>query len=155
MKQDVADYVRKCDKCQRYSALIRVHPERLMVIFCPWLFAKWRIDIIGPLPMLPGGRLLHQVGRVYSFINHHWEEPDQVHPQTHHLQVWDTLLIGFGQYSSPCHSYVPWKSSTLFSLYSNCSCSVAIGPLPRRLVLGAIDLRSINTTKLLVGRKKR
>ena len=55
MKQDAADFARKCDKCQRYLALIRAHPERLMVIFCPWPFAKWVIDIIGPPPTAPGG----------------------------------------------------------------------------------------------------
>ena len=55
MKQDAVGYVKKCDKCQRYSALIRAHPERLTVIFCPWPFAKWGIDIIGPLPTAPGG----------------------------------------------------------------------------------------------------
>ena len=26
-----------------------------MVIFCPWPFAKWGINIIGPLPTVPGG----------------------------------------------------------------------------------------------------
>ena len=55
MKQDAADYTRKCDKCQRYSTLIRAHAERLTVIFCPWHFAKWAIDIIGPLSTAPGG----------------------------------------------------------------------------------------------------
>ena len=44
MKRDATEYARKCDKCQRYSALIRAHPERLTVIFCPWPFAKWGIE---------------------------------------------------------------------------------------------------------------
>ena len=54
MKQDVTDYAKKCDKCQRYSTLIRAYPERFTVIFCPWTFAKWGIDVIGPLPTAPG-----------------------------------------------------------------------------------------------------
>ena len=41
MKQYVADYEKKCEKCQKYSALIRAHTERLMAIFCLWPFAKW------------------------------------------------------------------------------------------------------------------
>ena len=53
MKQDAAEYARKCDKWQRYLALIRAHPERLTVIFCPWPFANWGIDIIGPMPTAP------------------------------------------------------------------------------------------------------
>ena len=55
MKQDVVDYAKKYKKCQKYSALIRAHPERLTAIFCPWPFAKWGIDIIGPLSTAPGG----------------------------------------------------------------------------------------------------
>ena len=50
INQDAADYAKKYDKCQSYSALIWAHTERLMVIFCPWPFTKWGIDIIGPLP---------------------------------------------------------------------------------------------------------
>ena len=34
MKQDAADYMKKYDKCQRYSALIWAHSERLTIIFC-------------------------------------------------------------------------------------------------------------------------
>ena len=55
MKKDAVEYARKCDKCQRYAALIKTHPERLTIVFCPWPFAKWGIDIIGPLPTGPGG----------------------------------------------------------------------------------------------------
>ena len=55
MKQDATGYARKYNKCQRYSALIRPHPERLTVFFCPWPFAKWGINIIGPLSTAPGG----------------------------------------------------------------------------------------------------
>ena len=93
MKQDAADYVRKCDKCQRYSTLIRAHPERLTVVFCSWPFEKWGIHII----CRRGDRLLHKVGRGYSFVNYQREEPDQVHLQIHHLQVRNTSLLGFRQ----------------------------------------------------------
>ena len=71
MKQDAADYTKKCDKCQRYSALIWAHPERLTIIFCPWPFAKWGIDIISPLPTAPGG-LKFAVVEVDYFIK--WAE---------------------------------------------------------------------------------
>ena len=40
MNQDTADYTKKCDKCKRYSAHIRAHPEQLTVIFCPWPFTR-------------------------------------------------------------------------------------------------------------------
>ena len=40
MKQDADDYAKKCEKCQRSSALIRANPEQLTAIFCPWPFTK-------------------------------------------------------------------------------------------------------------------
>ena len=55
MNQDAADYAKKYDKCQRYSALIRAHLEWLTAIFCLWPFTKWGIDIIGPQPKAPKG----------------------------------------------------------------------------------------------------
>ena len=54
MKNDAAEYVKRCDKCQRYSSFIRAHPEQLTAIFCPWPFSKWGIDLIGPFPTAPG-----------------------------------------------------------------------------------------------------
>ena len=53
MKQDVADYAKKFEKCQKYSALIRAHSEQLTAIFCLWPFPKWVIDIIGLPPTAP------------------------------------------------------------------------------------------------------
>ena len=38
-----------------YCVLIRAHPKRLTVVFCPWPFVKWGIDITSPLPMAPRG----------------------------------------------------------------------------------------------------
>ena len=55
MKKEAFEYARKCDKCQRYSPLIKTHPETLTPIFCPGPFAKWGIDLIGALPTAPGG----------------------------------------------------------------------------------------------------
>ena len=55
MKKDAFEFARKCDRCQRYSPLIKAHPEKLTPIFCPWPFAKWGVDLIGALPMALGG----------------------------------------------------------------------------------------------------
>ena len=55
MKADVTLYAKKCDRCQRYSNLMKAPPTELTAIFCPWPFAKWGFDVIGPLPVGPGG----------------------------------------------------------------------------------------------------
>ena len=53
MKTDVADYVKKCDPCQRMSPILKSPVQDLVSIFSPWLFAQWGIDIVGPFPTAP------------------------------------------------------------------------------------------------------
>ena len=45
-----ADYVKKCDPCQRMSPILKVPAQELIFISSPWPFAQWGIDIIGPFP---------------------------------------------------------------------------------------------------------
>ena len=46
---DVMAFVRKCDKCQRFSNIPRSNLEKLTSMVSPWPFAVWGIDLIGPL----------------------------------------------------------------------------------------------------------
>ena len=55
MKKNAAGFVRRCDKCQRFSSYTNSHPETLNSMFNPWCFAVWGIDIIGALPVGKGG----------------------------------------------------------------------------------------------------
>ena len=50
MQQDVANFVKKCDSCQRYRNVHRVPREKMTTIFSLWPFAQWGINIMGPLP---------------------------------------------------------------------------------------------------------
>nr|XP_009780783.1 PREDICTED: uncharacterized protein LOC104229782 [Nicotiana sylvestris] len=50
MKKEVADYVRKCEQCQKYAPMIHQAGELLHSITSPWPFIKWGMDIVGPLP---------------------------------------------------------------------------------------------------------
>ncbi|RDX90524.1 hypothetical protein CR513_27595, partial [Mucuna pruriens] len=54
LKTDCMDYVKKCDKCQRFTDVHQVPLEQLHVVASPWPFHKWGIDILGPFPMAPG-----------------------------------------------------------------------------------------------------
>ena len=49
MQQDAAEFVKKCDSCQRYGNVQRVLGEQMTTISSPWPFAQWGIDIMGPL----------------------------------------------------------------------------------------------------------
>ena len=50
MQQDAADFVKKCDSCQRYGNVQRVPGEKMTTISSSWPFTQWGIDIMGPLP---------------------------------------------------------------------------------------------------------
>ena len=49
-KTDAMNFVKKCDKCQRFSSIPRSHPNKLTSMTSPLPFAVWGIDLIGPLP---------------------------------------------------------------------------------------------------------
>ena len=50
MRKEVKDFVKTCDKCQKYGNVQRTPGEKMTIITSPWPFAQWRIDIVGPLP---------------------------------------------------------------------------------------------------------
>ena len=50
MQQDAANFLKKCDRCQRYGNFQRLLGEKMTTISSPWPFAQWGIDIMGPLP---------------------------------------------------------------------------------------------------------
>ena len=58
MKSDAADYVKKCDPCQRMSPILKSPVQDLVSISSPWPFAQWGIDIVGPLPTAPAQKKL-------------------------------------------------------------------------------------------------
>uniref|UniRef100_A0A2N9IA87 Integrase catalytic domain-containing protein n=1 Tax=Fagus sylvatica TaxID=28930 RepID=A0A2N9IA87_FAGSY len=48
---DATQYVKACDKCQRFANIPRAPPEEITPITSPWPFAQWGLDIMGPFPM--------------------------------------------------------------------------------------------------------
>ncbi|XP_019241492.1 PREDICTED: uncharacterized protein LOC109221465 [Nicotiana attenuata] len=54
MEKDAKEFVRKCEKCQRFAPMIHRPGEQLHSILSPWPFMKWGMDIVGPLPTAPG-----------------------------------------------------------------------------------------------------
>ncbi|RDX82514.1 Tf2-11, partial [Mucuna pruriens] len=47
------DYIKKCDKCQRFADIRQAPLEQLHTVASPWPFQKWGIDILGPFPLAP------------------------------------------------------------------------------------------------------
>ena len=56
MQKDAAEYVRKCEQCQKHAALIHQPAGHLNPVSSPWPFAQWGLDIIGPFPRATGNR---------------------------------------------------------------------------------------------------
>ena len=57
MKKDALGYAQKCDACQRHSNILHQPAEPLHPIISPWPFMKWGMDIVGKLPVAPGGKV--------------------------------------------------------------------------------------------------
>ena len=51
MQKDARTYVKTCNKCQRFSNIIRQLSKELTLMTAPWLFAQWGLDIIGSFPI--------------------------------------------------------------------------------------------------------
>ena len=51
MRHESQEFVRRCDVCQKFGNVIHVPAKALHSVTSPWPFYKWRIDIMGPLPL--------------------------------------------------------------------------------------------------------
>ena len=56
MMTEAREYVKKCNKYQRFAPLKHQPTEHLNSIVSPWSFAKWGLGIIGELPRSPRGK---------------------------------------------------------------------------------------------------
>ena len=56
MQKDAAEYVRRCEQCQKHVPLIHQPAGRLNPVSSPWPFAQWGLDILGPFPRATGNR---------------------------------------------------------------------------------------------------
>ncbi|XP_022846483.1 uncharacterized protein LOC111369265 [Olea europaea var. sylvestris] len=54
MKKDAADYVQKCDKCQKFGNIRHVPTEELTSIHYSSSFEQWGVDILRPFPLARG-----------------------------------------------------------------------------------------------------
>ena len=50
MQKDVAEYVRRCEQCQKHAPLIHQLASRLNLVSSLWPFAQWGLDILSPFP---------------------------------------------------------------------------------------------------------
>ncbi|XP_075101328.1 uncharacterized protein LOC142176979 [Nicotiana tabacum] len=54
MEKDAKGFVQKCNECQRDAPIIYQLGEMIHPVLSPWPFIKLEMDIVGPLPWMPG-----------------------------------------------------------------------------------------------------
>nr|XP_009790372.1 PREDICTED: uncharacterized protein LOC104237841 [Nicotiana sylvestris] len=62
MKKEAADYVQRCEQCQKYAPMIHQAGELLHSVTSPWPFIKWGMDIAVPLTAGRGKKLKEAKG---------------------------------------------------------------------------------------------
>ena len=65
MNKDFEIYVKRCDRCQRYTPIHRMSSEVLNLLMSPWSFALWGMDIVGSLPFIIAQKRLLLVATDY------------------------------------------------------------------------------------------
>ena len=96
MKSDFADYIKKCDPCQRMSPILKSSVQDLVSISRPWPFAQWGIDIVGPLPPAPTQKKLLLVATDYFSK---WIEVDafaSIKDKDVTRFIWKNIVCQFG-----------------------------------------------------------
>ncbi|XP_038715059.1 uncharacterized protein LOC120008757 [Tripterygium wilfordii] len=54
IRADAANFVLLCDKCQRFTQVSHLHPEKLHPTLAPWPLMHWGMDTVGKLPITSG-----------------------------------------------------------------------------------------------------
>ena len=54
IQKDVAEYVQKCEQCQKHVSLIHQLAGSLNLVSSPWPFAQLGLNIVGPFPRATG-----------------------------------------------------------------------------------------------------
>jgi hypothetical protein len=93
---DADDIVRQCPECQRHAPYNKFASNEIQLIPAVWPFARWGIDIVGPLPTAPGN-YTHAVVAVEYFSK--WVEAKpllSITLATIQKFFWQNIVCRFG-----------------------------------------------------------
>jgi hypothetical protein len=97
---DAHDIVRQCPECQRHAPYSKFASNEVQLIPPVWPFARWGIDIVGPLPTAPGN-YTHAVVAVEYFSK--WVEAKPL------LSITSATIQKFFWQNIVCHFGVPYE----------------------------------------------
>ncbi|RDY11322.1 Gypsy retrotransposon integrase-like protein 1, partial [Mucuna pruriens] len=93
LKGDCMNYVKKCNKCQRFVEGHRAPPEKLHAITSPWPFCKWGVDILGSFPLAPR-QIKFLIVAVDYFTK--WEPVAVISTERVKRFLWKKIVCRFG-----------------------------------------------------------
>ena len=96
MQKEVQEYVKKCDQCQRFAPNIHQSRGVLNPLSCPWPFAQWSLDIIGPFPKAAGNKKWLLVGTDYFTKWVEVEPLSNIRDVDTKRFVWKNIVTRFG-----------------------------------------------------------
>ncbi|XP_057808901.1 uncharacterized protein LOC131023379 [Salvia miltiorrhiza] len=96
INKDAREFVRKCEACQRHAGRINIPGEPMGVMYAACPFDKWGIDIVGKLPMAPGGKCFLLVAVDYFSKWVEAEAVGKIDEVTVERFIWRNICCRFG-----------------------------------------------------------
>ncbi|XP_048501500.1 uncharacterized protein LOC104893263 [Beta vulgaris subsp. vulgaris] len=96
MLAEAQSFVRKCDKCQKFTHVINRPANDLQPILCPIPFAQWGMDILGPFTTATGGRRFLIVGIDYFTKWIEAEPTAKIKVNQVKKFIWENIMTRFG-----------------------------------------------------------
>ena len=95
MQKEAQDYVKKCDKCQKFAPNIHQLRGVLNPLSSPWPFAQWGLDIVGHFPKTAGNKRYLLVGMDYFTKWVKTEPLANIRDEDAKRFVWKNILTWF------------------------------------------------------------
>ncbi|GJS36634.1 reverse transcriptase domain-containing protein [Tanacetum coccineum] len=96
IQEDAKELIQKCETCQIHSPVPRKPKQEMTSIMFAWPFSQWGIDIVGPLPMAPGGArfLVVEIDYFTKWV----EAKPLISTIEEHMErfVWEYIVCRFG-----------------------------------------------------------
>jgi len=96
MREDCTRYAQQCKQCQQHADWHKAPPKELRLIYSPWPFHTWGINILGHFP-LAVRQMKYLMAAIEYFTK--WIEAEPVaHITAHKVQhfVWKNIVCPFG-----------------------------------------------------------
>jgi hypothetical protein len=140
---DAEELVRRCQGCQYFAKQQHVPAYKLVTIPPTWPFACWGLDMIGPLPTMPGGfnRVLVAIDKLTKWI--------EVKPVT----SWMNSCIAMYYPTASSQTWAP--TSTIISFGSTARTVGSTSDMSQLPTLGPTNMSSAPMGMVLDALKKR